>query len=302
MTQRSAVMALVGLALTLAYGLSEEIRWRFDYNAARRDAAHHGKLILLDIGTEQCFWCKKLDAVTFRDPTVIRLLEGRFIPIKVDANREPRLVSALHVQSYPTLLVAAPDGRILERHEGFVGPTEMKRLLDSALTKAPPTGTASSEAASTVSPSAPDASRTNPLNLRSEEARRLLATARTELASGCLLSCLERCRRLTRDYADLPEAEAARTLQRQIAGQSDLARKAQGELTAQLCDLYWERAAELLRTNRPQEAVELLDLLIHLDPESPRAQAARLELLRVQKRLADASASRSGDAVRGQSP
>ncbi len=302
MTNRSAVMALLGLALASPGGLSEEIRWRFDYNAARRDASQEQKLILLDIGTEQCFWCKKLDAVTFRDPTVIRLLEGRFIPIKVDANREPRLVSALQVQSYPTLLVAAPDGRILERHEGFVGPTEMKRLLDSALTKMPPTGNTTSENASAVSPIAPDPSRTNPLNLRSEEARRLLATARTELASGCLLSCLERCRRLTRDYPDLPEAEAARTLQRQIAVQTDLARKAQAELTAQLGDLYWERAAELLRMDRPQEAVELLDLLIHLDPESPRAQSARLELLRVQKRLADASALRSGDAVRGQSP
>lgn len=301
MTQRLFVFTVLLSAVVPHSSFAQDIRWRYDYTPARRDAAQQQKLILLDIGTEQCFWCKKLDAITFRDPTVIRLIESRFIPIKVDANREPRLVSALQVQSYPTLLVAAPDGHILERHEGFVGPTEMKRLLENALAKTSQSVASASETTPAPAPMSPEASRTNPLSLRAEEARRLLATARAELGSGCVLSCLERCRRLATDFGDLPEADAARALQRHIAAQNELARKAQGELTAHLCDLYWERAAELLRTDRTEEAVELLDLVIRLNPESTRAQAARLELLRVQRRLADAAA-RSPDAVRGQSP
>lgn len=300
---------LFPLAL-LAFGLLEsppataqDIRWRYDYTPARRDAAHQGKLILLDIGTEQCFWCKKLDAITFRDPTVIRLVEGHCIPIKVDGNREPRLVSSLQVQSYPTLIVAAPDGRILERNEGFVGPTEFKRLLDSALAKTAAAVAASPRETSTGErPGSPDPMRNMTQADRGEEARRLLAAARSDLNSGCLVSCLERCRRLATEFADLPEAETARALQRQVLGSSDLARKAEGELTAHLCDLYWQRATELMRSNRPEDAVAILDLLIHLNPDSSRAQAARLELLRIQKHLADASASRSPEAVRGQSP
>src|SRR5439155_2447315 len=55
------------------------------------------------------------------------VLNEQFIPLKVDAQRDPRLTEALRIQSYPTLVLAAPDGKILGTLEGYM---EAGRLHD----------------------------------------------------------------------------------------------------------------------------------------------------------------------------
>jgi thioredoxin-related protein len=117
---------LFGLAILLALlvmqgkALGQEIEWRFDYNLARKEAEAKGRPLLLDVGTENCFWCKKLDAVTFHDPAVANLLNQRFICLRVDAGKETLLAEALRVRSYPTVVLAGPDGKILGTLEGFM--------------------------------------------------------------------------------------------------------------------------------------------------------------------------------------
>jgi thioredoxin-like negative regulator of GroEL len=118
---------LLAMALATDAARAQSIRWRTDYNAARREAIESDRPILIDFGTENCFYCKKLDASTFRDPGVVSTLNERFIPLKIDAEREPALAQALRVQVYPTLLLAAPDGKILGVIEGYL---EAGRLND----------------------------------------------------------------------------------------------------------------------------------------------------------------------------
>jgi tetratricopeptide (TPR) repeat protein len=95
------------------------VHWRGDYNTARREAADKDRPLVIDFGTENCYWCKRLDASTFREPAVVRLLNERFIPLKIDADKEAPLAQALRVQSYPTLVLAGPDGKILAVLEGY---------------------------------------------------------------------------------------------------------------------------------------------------------------------------------------
>src|SRR5437764_7007061 len=88
---------------------AQSVQWRSDYNAARKEATEKGRPILLDFGTENCMWCKKLDHTTFREPSVVALINESFIALKVDAEREPILTQALRIQTYPTLVVAGPE-------------------------------------------------------------------------------------------------------------------------------------------------------------------------------------------------
>jgi hypothetical protein len=113
---------------TLACG--QEVSWRNDYNRARQEAIEKSLPLVIDIGTENCYWCKQLDLRTFRDPTLSSYLNERTIPLKVDAGRTPGLAEALNIQSYPTLVFAAPDGRILGVQEGFV---EAPRLHEQVM-------------------------------------------------------------------------------------------------------------------------------------------------------------------------
>jgi thioredoxin-related protein len=135
MTCRSflSLIGVYAVCCLLPAACCQEVEWRTDYNKARQEATDKGKPLLLDFGTENCFYCKKLDATTFRDATVAGLLNKSFIPLKIDANRNTALADALHVDRFPTLVLAAPDGKILATQEGYVETARCQELLQRAL-------------------------------------------------------------------------------------------------------------------------------------------------------------------------
>src|SRR5437879_12636518 len=123
--RRLSTYLLLCSVLSTPYSLlcsaaAQEVQWRTDYNEARKEALAKNRPLLLDFGTERCFWCKRLDATTFQDARLVEVMNERFIPIKVDGERDARLTEALRVQSYPTLVLAAPDGRLLGMLEGYM--------------------------------------------------------------------------------------------------------------------------------------------------------------------------------------
>lgn len=113
------LLGVLPLFLGATEARSQEVRWVSDYQAARREAAEREKPILLDFGSDNCSWCKRLDATTLRDPAIIRLLNEQFVALKVNASRDSTLADLLRIQVYPTLVIAAPDGKILLTLEGF---------------------------------------------------------------------------------------------------------------------------------------------------------------------------------------
>ncbi len=138
---RLSLLFVVAALGTSRAAPAAEVQWRHDYNAARREAEEKGRPLCIDFGTENCFWCKRLDASTFRDPAVIALLNDKFIPLKIDAEREAQLAQSLRIQSYPTVVMASGDGRILNTVVGFKEAPEFKEVLVrslGALAPAPP--------------------------------------------------------------------------------------------------------------------------------------------------------------------
>jgi hypothetical protein len=119
--------------LPSAFANGQEVGWRNDYNLARREAADKGLPLVIDIGTENCYWCKQLDLRTFKDPALVAYLNERTVPLRVDAHRLPALAEALNIQSYPTLVFAGPDGRILGLQEGFVEAAPLREQVTRAV-------------------------------------------------------------------------------------------------------------------------------------------------------------------------
>jgi thioredoxin-like negative regulator of GroEL len=112
---------------------AQEVKWRHDYNAARREAEQKNLPLVVDIATENCYWCNKLEAITFHDPTVAEVMNSKFIPLKVDAQRNPALTDALRIQAYPTVVLAASDGKILATLEGYMDAFRFQDQLQRAL-------------------------------------------------------------------------------------------------------------------------------------------------------------------------
>jgi thioredoxin-like negative regulator of GroEL len=133
MTRTPRLLALLASLVIPSLAAAQEVQWRHEYNAARKEAEKKGLPLVLDFGTQNCFWCRKLDESTFRDPTVVRVMNEKFIPLKIDAERDPSLAQMLQIQSYPTLVLAAPDGKILGRMEGFQDAARFHENLQRAL-------------------------------------------------------------------------------------------------------------------------------------------------------------------------
>jgi thioredoxin-like negative regulator of GroEL len=114
-----AVLSVLALAAGARPAPAQQVQWCPDYNTARKEASEKGRPLLIDFGTENCFWCKKLDLTTFHDPAVVALLNEQFVALKVDAEREPSLTQSLRIQQYPTMVLAGPEGRILGVLEGY---------------------------------------------------------------------------------------------------------------------------------------------------------------------------------------
>jgi hypothetical protein len=131
---RSALVACVFALCTCHFSLGDEVRWRYDYNAARQEARERGQPLLLDFGAQNCVWCRKLDETTFRDPALIALLNGSVVPLKIDGSREPALIETLRIKAYHTLILAGPDGKIVETVEGYVEAARLRQLLQRLLT------------------------------------------------------------------------------------------------------------------------------------------------------------------------
>lgn len=272
-TLRSLAVSLVAL-LAATPAQAQGVNWRHDLAKARRDASAKRLPLLLDFGNDQCIWCKKLDQTTFRDPAVARLVNERFIAVKVDTFREVQFTQALHVESLPALLVAAPDGKILARKEGYLAVSAMLQFLHSGLEKLPAKKEVKAPVAARLTlcpiPELPDVQ-------RATRARELLIRARLDREDKCYLGCLERCRLLLLEYSDLPEADQARRLAESLSQEL-------GELRTRLADVCLEQAAALQRKSDPDRASACLEQALLLCPDGSQAREARQRLASIRRR------------------
>ena len=75
------------LIISSCYGQSaknETIHW-ISFEDALTRSSKEPKKIFMDIYTEWCGWCKKMDKSTFTDPAVIDYLNKHFYSVKLDA-------------------------------------------------------------------------------------------------------------------------------------------------------------------------------------------------------------------------
>lgn len=54
------------------------------------------KKIMVDLYTEWCGWCKRMDGTTFKDPKVVKYVNEHFYAVKFDAEQKGSLVYADH--------------------------------------------------------------------------------------------------------------------------------------------------------------------------------------------------------------
>jgi uncharacterized protein len=107
-----------------------EIGWRPWSEKAFQEAQVADKPVLLAISAVWCHWCHVMDETSYSDPEVIRLINERYVPIRVDNDERPDVNRRYNMGGWPTTAFLTPDGEIV--HGGtYVPPDAMRSYLSS---------------------------------------------------------------------------------------------------------------------------------------------------------------------------
>ncbi|MBI5301885.1 MAG: thioredoxin domain-containing protein [Chloroflexi bacterium] len=107
---------------------ASEINWH-DWNSQTfAEAKQNDKPILLGISAVWCHWCHVMDETSYSDGEVIRLINERFVPIRVDNDQRPDVNRRYNLGGWPTTAFLTPEGELLTGGT-YIPPSQMRAYL-----------------------------------------------------------------------------------------------------------------------------------------------------------------------------
>lgn len=125
-------MKYLFIALLFVTSLSpaKNPQWK-KFDEGMKQAKLTGKKVLIDVYTDWCSWCKKMDANTYADKKVIDYLSKYFVVIKLNAEANEKISYAgqtlspadfsqgMGVTGYPATLFLKSDGSPITLLPGY---------------------------------------------------------------------------------------------------------------------------------------------------------------------------------------
>jgi len=137
---RLSLQLLIGLLASslLVFGSCGEanaqpsqLQWQPWSDAAFAQARQQHKFVLLDLEAVWCHWCHVMDDVTYRDPVVVRLLQAKYVLVKVDQDARPDISNRYQDYGWPATVVFAGDGSEIVKRQGYIPPRPMSSMLQA---------------------------------------------------------------------------------------------------------------------------------------------------------------------------
>jgi thiol:disulfide interchange protein len=121
------------------------VRWQ-PVGQAQAAATTAGKPLLYDFTAAWCAPCHRLDAEGWTDSEIASLINRDYVPVRVvdrqqEDGKNPPAIDEVQrkysINAFPTLVVAAPDGRQIARVQGFGGRGSLLQFLEESKSKKP---------------------------------------------------------------------------------------------------------------------------------------------------------------------
>jgi uncharacterized protein YyaL (SSP411 family) len=107
-----------------------KVEWREWGRGAFEAAQRDGKPVLLALVTPWSAECRGMDAATYAEPRIAANVNDSFVPVRVDADRRPRIRERYNMGGFPSTVFLTPRGRVLTGAT-FLGPDGFRGILDS---------------------------------------------------------------------------------------------------------------------------------------------------------------------------
>ncbi len=114
----------IALAITLLLGHAHAaLTWHADWDAALKAAKTSKKLVMADVYTDWCKWCKVMDKETFGDARVAgSLAELELVRVNAEKGGGVDIRKRFSVNGFPTILFVDEKGEEVDRISGYVKP------------------------------------------------------------------------------------------------------------------------------------------------------------------------------------
>jgi|SRR5579884_874336 len=106
-----------------------EIHWREWDDSAFAHAREQDKPILLAISAVWCHWCHVMDETSYSDPSIIEVINERYVPVRVDNDRRPDVNARYNQGGWPSTAFLTPDGSLLAGAT-YLPPEQMRSALE----------------------------------------------------------------------------------------------------------------------------------------------------------------------------
>ena len=150
--KKISILLVFGLFLSFSFRASaqSEITWlKFEEDVKANESQK--KMLFVDVYTDWCGWCKKMDKDTFTDPKVIEYINTNFYAVKLNAEdtqrtfnfmgkeyNEAQMAAAMRVRSYPNFVIIDPTLQNITQMPGYREPVPFLETLTGVVANAFP--------------------------------------------------------------------------------------------------------------------------------------------------------------------
>jgi thioredoxin-related protein len=150
MTMKMKHLLVLSFAILASFSVhaQDEIKW-MKFEEAIAANVTNPKMLIVDVYTDWCGWCKKMDKETFTDPKVISYINENFHAVKLNAENtkrsfefmgkkynEAQMAAAMRVNSYPNFVVIEPQLQNIAQLPGYRQPAEFIEGVSDLIEKA----------------------------------------------------------------------------------------------------------------------------------------------------------------------
>jgi len=112
-------------------GAGKPIVWVQWSDGVFAQAKREHKFVLMDLEAVWCHWCHVMDTVTYADPDVRKMMEARYIAVKVDQDSRPDISNKYEDYGWPATVVFDADGKEIVKRQGYLPPGTMISMLQA---------------------------------------------------------------------------------------------------------------------------------------------------------------------------
>ena len=106
--------------------------WVSDLEEAFYLAKKDKKLVIADLYTDWCTWCKVMDDQTYADPSIVKDLGPRYVWLRLNTETEEdgiTLQRRFRIHGYPTTVIIEPEEGLYEKTQGFLSPEKFRQMV-----------------------------------------------------------------------------------------------------------------------------------------------------------------------------